>query len=209
MVVEKEKLKNSMKKDVKKKKAKPRRTSKTKTATSTTTPASITSKKAPSLDNSKQAVKKDTSRGQWEYYKELGTWKEKPVPMHWIEALASDLLEWSLNDENEALYLSDFYRQKKISRNDFMRWLSKSEILKTAYDSAKRDISSRSYKGAVKRKYDANMVKHYLPVYDRDAKEIEEWRAELRSKEEDKNTGNVTIVMDNFGMDKDKDGKKD
>ena len=116
--------------------------------------------------------------------------------MHWIVALAADLVEWSLDEENEALYLSDFYRGKKISRNDFMRWLSKSDILKTAYETAKRDISSRSYRGAVKRRYDANMVKHYLPVYDQDAKEIEEWRSAMKNKEEEKQ--DIKIIIEDL-----------
>lgn len=107
-----------------------------------------------------------------------------------IERLATDLVDWS--KEETSLRLNDFAPTREIARSTFWAWVEKWPILKEAVEDARLTIAGRREIGGLTGKYNAGLISHSMYIYDKDWKEMYEWKAKLAKKEDDKPT---TIVV--------------
>ena len=70
----------------------------------------------------------------------------------------------------------------KISYAQVSRWCKKYSAFNDIYTECKEIIGERRDELAAWKKLDSAMVKYTLPNYNRSARELEEWRAELKAK---------------------------
>jgi len=141
-------------------------------------------------------------------YLNLHTMKLQPVSIEWLEILAKDLVEWAINDE-KALKLTAFYTNRGICSDTLARWLRRSKILNTSHKFAKMVIGNRREVGALTKKFDATLVMRSMAVYDKEWKDLEEWRSDLKNKEEEQKAASFVVKMQSFSEKKDeKDAKK-
>jgi hypothetical protein len=110
--------------------------------------------------------------------------KKRPVSDNWIMQLAKRLRDWAVDEKNEALTLNDFYNAEGIRTNDIHRWSERVPALAIAHEVALRTIGYRREKGGLKRDYDGGMVRSTLPHYLKEAKDLEQWRSDLRASQE-------------------------
>lgn len=128
-------------------------------------------------------------------YQELMTWKRVPVHEGVIERIATEMIHWAKEDNN-ALRLSAFFLKKNIPRTYLYKWRDEFPVFKLAFHEAMQAIGSRREEGAIKKVYDAGMIKFMQPLYDEEWKKTEEWRATL-SKEHERQ-GNIKVVIEQF-----------
>ena len=132
----------------------------------------------------------------YDEYRDMTSFRVKPVSDHFIDKLAQALVSWACDNE-DALKLTQFFIQRRIDISYLYRWEQRSENLKMAHEFALMCIGARREIGALKRKYDAGIVASTMAHYDKSWKELEEWRAKLRNKElEDNKT--MVVVMERF-----------
>lgn len=119
-----------------------------------------------------------------DYYKDIFSFKEVPIPMQYIERLAQDLVAWA-RDDKDALKISQFYLERGIHRSTFYKWKDTYEILGRAFTAAKEYIGNRRELGALvikDRKYDPSIIMKSQSFYDEDWKNTVEWEASLRKQ---------------------------
>jgi len=162
-------------------------------------------KKPSKINPTKNDSTKTTTKGQFDYFFEPSTLRQKPISLFDIERLAVKLIHWSQDEEQEALKITQFYNLVGIHASDFHRWLKRSDKLKIAYRNALDTIGTRREIGAIKRKYEVTMIKSAMPIYDPEWKELLKLQAELKKQNDNKFSGDLTVVMDNFGLKKDKE----
>lgn len=114
-------------------------------------------------------------------YLDTISFRKKPVSENYILQLAKRMRNWAVDDKYEALVLTDFYNQEGICASDIKRWEERVPALKVAHEVALRSIGARRDKGAVKREYDGGHVRYTQPHYDDVAKQLEQWRSDLRA----------------------------
>lgn len=156
--------------------------------------------KKPALSKAKQefkARKANSKEPLWlEEYRDCFNFTWKPVTEMFIERFFGDLVQ-TINMDEDILMLEEVYLKKGVPHHAFYRWVEKFPVAKEAHTTAKRLLAVRREKGALKRQYDSNMVLKSLAMYNDDWKNIEEWRAGLREKEE-AGKGNITVVLDSI-----------
>lgn len=123
-------------------------------------------------------------------YPELLSGVQKPIPEMYLEKLANDWIEWSKLEDS--LRATDFFLEINIHNGIVYRWLGMHPVLKEAHTIVMQRLASRRERGAINRKYDAGTIDRYQPLYDKEYKEIVEWRASLRDKNEE---SNGTIIV--------------
>jgi hypothetical protein len=126
-------------------------------------------------------------------YRDIITGLEKPVSDAHIERLASDWIAWS--NKEDSLRVTDFFLEMNIHNGIVYRWLEKFPVLKEAHTLVMQRLASRREKGALTRKYDPNTIERYQPLYDKDYRDIVEWRASLRDKSEDSGGGTIIVNL--------------
>jgi len=145
---------------------------------------------------SHNSIKKDSvsKKGYvfFDDYTDLFTFKKVPISEAYIDRLATELLDWALNND-DALKMSQFYLGKGISYHSFSRWLKRSKNLEEAHNSALKLLGNRREIGAIKKKYDTSMIATMMPKYDEDWKEVIEWRSKLKEQEASNETKIVVI----------------
>lgn len=113
-----------------------------------------------------------------------------------IEQLSEDLIAWARLESS--LVLSDFPQERHIAVGDFYALCNKHEGLKMAKENAMYYIGSRREKGALTNKFNASLVMHTLPRYDKEYKELVEWRAKLAKEDKQEDNGPKFIVIDRY-----------
>lgn len=137
---------------------------------------------------------KPTTNEQWDEYLSTISFQMCPANNQFKDRLAIELVEWSKSDE--ALILEEFYDIKGIRPNDIKRWLETHTGLQEAFERAKRVISYRREKGALRNELNPGTVHIVMPHYSKIWKDTEEWRAGLK-KESDKQ-GDVRVVIESY-----------
>lgn len=120
------------------------------------------------------------ANGRNEVFRDIITGKERVVSDDWKNKLATELAEWCLQDE--ALKITQFLSFKKVPVDCFYRWIKTNEQLKQAHEFAMRVIGDRREIGALKKKLDGTIVSYTMPHYDKDWKDLVEWRAKLKNE---------------------------
>lgn len=89
-------------------------------------------------------------------------------PREWtdelIEAEAYYLLEWA--QDPDALVLGECYGSRGYSYEDAMDWSNRFSVFCKCKNMAKAIVGARREKGAIKKKYDSNIVGRSMPQYD-------------------------------------------
>jgi len=143
------------------------------------------------INNNKTMPKMDKEKVKIiDIYKDIMTFREKPVSLAVIERLSEELNSWSLLDTS--LRFKDFYLEKGIPTKTVYRWKEKYEFFNQTYELALNRIASRREIGALTRKYDAATVERFQPLYDSEYKEFIKWKAEIKDRE---SQGSGTIVV--------------
>jgi len=122
--------------------------------------------------------------------------QECVISESWIEEFCKRYVDWALNDPKATNYKS-FYIYEGICRGTLDRWKETFPLLKKTVNHVKEIIGTRREQRALTNQYNASVVMQLHPTYDVDLKELIEWRSELRQKE-DKDKGNVTVIMEKF-----------
>ena len=150
-----------------------------------------------STKTKKPAIKRDveSKSSPWlEDYMDCFTLQMKPITEAFIHRLSVELMEWAQKDE-DAIKLEQFYGPKRIPRSSFDRWANKYEVLGRAKEIAFSYISSRREINTLNRKYDAATNNNMMPKYDKDWKEMAEWRNKLKIDALDKDNGPKIVVI--------------
>ena len=136
----------------------------------------------------------------FEDYRDLLTREMKPCTPLFLELLAEDMVKWS--DSSDALKLTQFFQSRHIDMANLYSnkdkkngWLDKNEYLKEAHQYVMSVLGTRREIGALKREYDASMVRTTMPHYDKTWKELEEWRSKLKEPTE---SGDKIVVIEKF-----------
>lgn len=142
---------------------------------------------------------KDTKNTKYRFdsYVDIFTLRTTPVSDTWIEKLALELVDWAINDP-EAFKLTQFYRLKGIGSDDMKRWKERNSKLKRAHTIALEALGDKREIGALKKLYEPGTAARTMPRYDPEWRDLEEWRASLKNKDEDKNREPQVIVIDRF-----------
>jgi len=122
-------------------------------------------------------------------------YRQKPLNDAIIDEYAKAYLDWGLNNE-DALVLKDFPISIGMYPKSFQLLMKRHEGLREAHQVVKAAVASRREKGAIKRKFEPGMIKYMMPYYAEEWKEIGEWHAKLKEKEEDSKKQNITVVID-------------
>lgn len=139
------------------------------------------------------------TKDRWEEYRQVGSWKMVPYNDAALERLANEIYEWASKDE-DALVLEEFYLKRGISCSTWIRFKERSPALKEAHNHALRLIGIRREKGAIKSKMDFRAIASTQPRYSKTARQVEEWRANLRAKanEDSDKLTNVKVVIEKY-----------
>jgi hypothetical protein len=97
----------------------------------------------------------------------------------WAEKMATKLVKW-VEESNDAVTLTEFYRSIGIISQDFCELSRKYPILEKAQEYARMVIGDRREKGMLMRKFEPGSTAYMMPHYSADWKKIVEWRASLR-----------------------------
>jgi len=156
------------------------------------------SKKSSKTTKSSTKKKKSATK-VIDQYRDIFTFRMRPVSEAFLERLAKDMVDWAYNDDN-ALKITTFYISKGISATTMNRWYKRNEILKLAHDIALMIIGDRREIGAIKNKYNTSLVMSQMAKYDSSWWELEKKRAQLRAdtkKQEESNVVFKVVVDDN------------
>lgn len=148
----------------------------------------------------KHSTPDKTRANTWlEDYTDLFTFKRKPISYAFVERIAEELVTWAREDD-EALKLSQFYLAKGVPHSTFKKLVNDHPALKIARDSAMQFIGNRREIGALKKKLDSGMISSQMAKYDKSWWTLEEKRAELRARTQNKDQGDVTykVVVDSY-----------
>jgi len=133
-------------------------------------------------------------------YKDLFMLRERPVSKTFIERLASDLVQWAI-DNDDALVLTQFLNSRKISSYTFYAWVRKFPNLERAKDVALESIGCRREIGALRQKLSVPMVMSQQAKYDPSWMKLERERAELKASLNEKHNPDIkyVIALEDFG----------
>ncbi len=142
--------------------------------------------------NKKKEVERNASP-YFDEYHDLFTFKVKPVPYSFLVRMAEEIKAFA--DEPTTLRVNDFYDQKGLDPKDYYRFKEKSPEMQLSHAYLMRKIASRRDIGALTRKFDAGWTEKNQPIYDKDFKDLVEWRASLTNKEGNKGGSTINVVM--------------
>lgn len=131
-------------------------------------------------------------------YRDFMQGKMVPVSEAFIEQLSKDYITWATEDET-ALILSQFPLSKKIPPDTFYNWINRSPILAQAHTIALTAVGNRRELGGLNKRLSEGMVSFTMPSYNKEWKELQEWRASMKDIKADTNVQKV-IVLEKISM---------
>lgn len=159
--------------------------------------------KKRTLNNSNKRVKSakkvtkrdsDTPYSPWlEDYRDTFSMRVKPISSSFITRLSKELVKWSVSTDT-ALTLGKFYIMKGILKKTFYKWVKKYPEMTDAHSVAMQIIGIRREEGALTRKFEPSTVKHTMPLYCEDIRELELWRSKLKENENSQIAPSVVVL---------------
>jgi hypothetical protein len=110
---------------------------------------------------------------------DFGSWRDQPISQGYLEERALEIIEWAEKDEN-ALKLTQFYIKHRWYEADVSEWRKRCDNFDKALLYAKMVIGTRRELGGLRGDLSEGMVTRAMPIYDKEHKELEEWRASLK-----------------------------
>lgn len=114
-------------------------------------------------------------------YDDIFFLREKPLTEAVAIRLAHEILEWSINN-SKAFKIRQFCTEKRLSRHTFKDLRDRFPVLQRAVEEAKDIIGDRREIGALEGNLNVGMVMYKMPFYDKDWRDMAEWRASLQAK---------------------------
>lgn len=177
---------------------KPKRKHKKRKKKKTTKTKSVSKRDTSKNHKHSTAKNEDANRHNriklYDTYLDMHTLRQRPFSLESIERVATELLDWSRND-NTALVMQQFYDLKGIGVRTIHDWIKRSEKLKLAHETAKRTVGARREVGAITRKYDAGSALKMMPEYSSEWLMMEEKRAAMRNESKDKSDKNTVFKI--------------
>lgn len=126
-----------------------------------------------------------------------------PGKDEWRQALIHTMLTYF--EDEEVLLIEDFLQHYRIPRQTFYKWTLKYDDLRFAFSEVKLLIGARRRKGCFKNSYHYQSSYRDMHCYDYDwSPQVDNYHAELK-KQEQSNSGNVTVIMEKFPSPKEKE----
>lgn len=141
-----------------------------------------------------------------EEYLNMKDLQKHVVTNFYLERLAQELHEWASNNST-ALKISTFFKERGVSGTTLDRWRKLSPVFDEAYIDAKEIIGDRRELGIFNEGFPENFVKHSMALYDKEWKQLEEWRSKLKESGSQHET--KIVVIDNYSSDKVPSKKED
>lgn len=132
-----------------------------------------------------------------EYYLDLFSFKMHPVSNDYLIKFALEWVNWVCNNE-DVLTVNEYFICKGVHARTVWNWKQRCAELKEAHAFVLQVLGTRREKGALTRKYDSNMVRLTMSLYDSKWKELEEWQAQLRTKETQAINGIRVVEIERF-----------
>ena len=154
-------------------------------------------KKKKEIKKPNTPTKRRKSIQSREFFHDIYTYQQKPMSIPGLQKMGAGLIKWALEDP-KALKIKPFFRNLGIATNDVSRWRKKYPAFDMAYRTALEAIGDRREIGAIEKKYDSSLICRTMVQYDSEWAQTEEWRAGLRTKEEDKGNHTFVINMPSF-----------
>lgn len=108
---------------------------------------------------------------------------------------ADMLTKWAREDE-EAIALTQFVsKHLGVAMSTFYKWVGQSEDLSEALGLAKGYIAARREHGAMTNKFVPGPTMKMMPFYDKDHRDIDEWKANLTQNQGMDKGGEKFIVI--------------
>ena len=163
-----------------------------------------TSASKPTSNNSTPHL---ATEGNWKekYYVNFYTLRKELMSPRIAEELAKEVVKWASEDK-KGFKISQFYLSRGIAASTFYFLINKHPVLKNAVECAKELIGNRREIGALTNKLNPNMVMSQMSKYDKSWWTLEQRRADLRAKSQQKVDPDVkyAIVVEDFSKDGDK-----
>lgn len=136
-------------------------------------------------------------KARWiDQYQDIITLTDVPINILILERIQKELLDWAFNND-DALKITQFFRSKGIPFSTAHRWCQLHPDFKQTYEEAMRALGDRREIGALKKKYEPTTIMRMMPLYDKSWRKVEEWRASIKQKEQEKqNNTTVQVVIE-------------
>jgi len=151
--------------------------------------------------NNNTPIKKNTNSGyeniekdypEYMDFFDVFTMRLRPINEAWLEKLAKELVEWA-KDENSFKF-TQFLSDRGLPHTSFYSWIKRSEALAEAHKYTIMTLGARREWGGLSKQLDSSMIKASMPIYDRDWKKLEEWRSDLKQKENDSEKPKIVVI---------------
>ena len=142
----------------------------------------------------------------YDYHYDLAM-REKPISIAAIENLGEALIKWAVHDET-ARKLRPFFTKRGISSTDVERWSKRSKKFKRSYELAKCAIGDRREDGGLTKKYDPSIVLRSMAKYDKEWRELEQWRSDMKNSEKEREATIFNVGLPSFSTKKDEENDK-
>lgn len=116
-----------------------------------------------------------------------------PVTQRVADKWAEELEQW-VKDNPEAKTITQFIRQKEITRSNYYDLMKRHTSLATANENALRELGERLWGNAVDKKADWKPVHHMLHTYAPEFDQANKYHADLK-KEVEAIAGNYIVKM--------------
>jgi hypothetical protein len=126
-------------------------------------------------------------------YRCLNSWKMTPVTQSFIQRMTEELVRWAKEDP-AALKLDQWQVDNGICDETRDRWLEQYPLFKKAWQQAKKALGIRRENGAINNQYNASMIAPMMAHYDKNWKDMAEWRATLKGNVENKSERMIVVI---------------
>lgn len=147
------------------------------------------------VKKSRSSLKQIPANKKWyELYDDIYAYTTTPISEVFLDRLFQELIDWVEQDE-DALKITQFFLRKRISSDTVKRFRARDKKYEQAFQHALAVIGNRREIGALKNKFNANIVGITMPRYDKDWVELIEWKASVQKKDGDASGQQITVVM--------------
>lgn len=138
------------------------------------------------------------SQKTWkEQWQDTGTGIIKPVSEEFVLTLFQEMRQWAI-DNDDALKISQFWHIRRVPRTSMEMWRDKFPSCGALYKEVMEIIGNRREIGAMKRKYTESITMQSMALYDKDWRDMAEWRAALSKKNEADEAKDTIVVIERF-----------
>jgi hypothetical protein len=127
------------------------------------------------------------------FYRNMYTYTQMPISKDIIEKLALEYVNFTLSNP-KVLKPSEFYTHKGMLRQSFENLRGNHPVLEEAHEFVKMIIGDRRETGALEKRLDAGIVSFTMPLYDKDWKELNEWRSKLKDPDQASNETKIVVL---------------